>query len=159
MRARNRADDLIDACIQALRRAREGHGYAFTYAGVWDWWVPGDAESPSLCVLAGDEHYGEKSAGFDEGSVLDRFLEITVEGRHVLLEQSDLRARVVASRMLADIERAMLADYTQGGAAISTTPRGSARRLHGGPGDELEVHVSVTFEIRYRTRYSEPTEI
>lgn len=150
-------DRIAESFLARCRDLRTGNGANFDYKAVHDGLVPDVVEDPALLVVVGTESPTVRSAGLDANSKLERVVEVYVEGRHTLLYQAPLTPRRVSTMIVADVLRAGLTDTKHGGAAISTAVASIERETQPAS-DEVVVAVRVTFEVRYRTRFTEPSE-
>lgn len=148
-------DIVVDNLIALLARAKTGHGSFFDYVIVYDGLWPDPPESPAMLVIVGDEEYGERSSGLEQDAVTVKTLAVRIEARQVFMQQADLPARKVATRMIADVERIVPGHHELGGVAMNVSLVGNVNELS--DEDQVEVVIGVDVEIRYQTLLTDAT--
>lgn len=140
---------IVDHVGDALAAITAGASYWYTPASVFRYNLPNvDAMAfPTLVVLDPDEKVERRTQ-----PLAHRTLSLTVVGVHMasLVDSPDR----VARRLLADIQKCVLADRTRGGLAVDTHEVAN-RVVVQGP-NEPEVIVEVDFEVMYRTGLGDP---
>lgn len=103
--------------------------------------------------------FGDLNEVYTQNSLqlLHRTLTVVVEGYHKVEFQSDDAVAQAATAFLADIEKSLLADVTRGGNAVDTIFKSNEVFVEsaGSP----FVFVSLTAEIKYRTRLTDPASL
>jgi len=107
---------------------------------------------PALRVSEGEEEVIEGPTPY-----ITRMLSVTVRGWISVPDESlDVPLPTLANRLMADIERAMLAGPTRGGLAQDTILVGSL--IHDDDEKDVIGSVSVTFRVQYRTLRNNPAQ-
>jgi hypothetical protein len=136
-------DDLLAAC----REIQTDYGFATDVKSVYPF-LTDPAQYPAVMV----QEDGER-VEYLAYPLAHRFLSVTVYGLSKTATTTRDDPDGVARDMIADIERAILADPTRAGNAVDTRLTGNEVM---GIADD-HVGVSVTFEVNYRTHLQDPT--
>jgi hypothetical protein len=99
---------------------------------------------------AGIRAVGKEVCTLGPGGLVTRHLPLTAEARL----QTDEDPDTAASRLIADLERAVTADPRRAGLAIDTNMTGNERTITPTPGVLVEVEIELL--VHYRTRQGDP---
>lgn len=136
-----------------LQRMDSGRGFFFDWKGCSRWALepPANAGWPYCSLLDTREAITEPAH-----NRLSRRLEIAVGGWHSVGYSREEGPASAASRLVSDIERALMWNRKQGGNAVDTILTGSETIVNAAV--KPSVFVEVTAAIMYRTNLTEPTE-
>lgn len=142
---------VVQALVDAFSAIVAGADYHYTPAKVWRWRVPqsGEMSYPSIGVFDLDE-----SVEYHAPPCVDRRVSVTVQGIHAALP--DQEPDVVARNLMADIQRAALADVRLGLPEFVIDVTETANRLAVDAPTEPYVVVEVDLDVHYRTSLKDP---
>ena len=130
-----------------------GRGFFYDWKGGTRWALepPANAGWPYFSLIDQREAVTEQTQ-----ARLNRRLEIAVGGWHSVSFGRDDNPATAASRLISDIERALMWNRQQGGNAVDTIITGSEPLINAAL--KPSVFVEVNAQIMYRTNLTEPTE-
>lgn len=135
-----------------LQGITTGAGYNYTMQSVERWKQKGNTTnvSPHIVIHAGPE---TKTSGPDPQ--IECELSIIIEVGYRQDDSDTSESDVIVSKLLADIEKALLADYTRGGYAQETKITGNIlfEYVEGQP----RFGIMVQIEIKYKHANTDPT--
>jgi hypothetical protein len=149
------SDSIRESILLNLKTTLEGittvAGYNYTILSVQRWQSRGNnyASVPCIVINSGAE---DKEPGPDPQTTC-KFI-VFIEATHRQDDDSTENSDTIISKLLADIEKAVMADYTRGGYAEDTKILGNVpfETVEGQPAFGIIVNV----EIHYRHKNTDP---
>jgi hypothetical protein len=138
----------------ALEVIRISNGYQVDIDNVQRWEQEGNElrQTPCVVVVPDDETIDD---GPDPEVIRHLPVDLVLWYRHDK-NKIDCSADEALSMFLADIEKAIMADHTRGGYAVTTSLKGNTpfTTAEGQPFCGFLVHIEVLYETRYNDPYS-----
>lgn len=149
-------DSIRELILQNIKTTLQGittgAGYNYTVQSVERWKQKGNTTnvSPHIIVHAGPE---TKNPGPDPQTECD--LSLIIEAGYRQDDTDITESDIIVSKLLADIEKALLADYTRGGYAEETKISGNIpfEYVEGQP----RFGILVQIELKYKHANTDPT--
>lgn len=142
-------DKLLEDVEFTLLQMQEGNGYFYDWQRVYRFSQSTPLDSFPAALIETDREEVEPVAY----PVVRRLLPLRIIGAAKVPHTLDDDPDQAASRMIADIERAMVQDVTRAGNAIDTIPTANDRDYS----VPDMVFVEVEFQVIYRTLFGDPS--
>ena len=125
----------------------QGAGYHYDWSEVY-LYPPGEVHGWPSCWISDGLETQEDLAH----PLVHRRLEVEIQAVHAVVTEPQDGPDTAARRMIADIERAVMADPTRGSEAVDTRLSRTEPPIVG----DDSVHVLVVIEVLYRTHRQDP---